>query len=942
MATIYIDNKRFEVDESNNLLHVVLSLGLNLPYFCWHPALGSVGACRQCAVKEFRDEKDTRGKIIMACMTPAKGGTRISIEDPEARAFRASIVEWLMENHPHDCPVCDEGGECHLQDMTLMAGHAYRRYRAQKRTFVNQYLGPFVNHEMNRCIQCYRCVRFYQDYAEGHDFGAFSLRNQVYFGRKEDGVLESEFSGNLVEVCPTGVFTDATLKHHYTRKWDLQTAPSVCVHCSVGCNTTPGERYGVLRRIRNRYNGRVNGYFLCDRGRYGYEFVNSERRIRQVMMMDESAHGTTAGSVEMLAAPQDRFALEPSGYAGPRFAHEQASSKALPPIMVTHQDACERIGRLIAPPRRVIGIGSPRALLESNFALRELVGAENFFQGVSEHEARMVALVIDILKTGSAPSASLAQVGEADAVLVLGEDVTNYAPMVALALRQAARRQPIERETARLHIPDWDDKAVREAIQRDKSPFFVVTPAPTKLEDVASRAWHAMPTGIARLGHAVARTLGAEIGSVAGLSEDEHSLAEEVANALKGVKRPIIVSGLSLSSVEIIQAAANVAWALRAQGVEAQLAYLLPEANSLGLGLLGGKGLEAALDAVQRGGVETLFILENDLHRRAPSKEIDRLLNQVQNTVVIDHILTPTAEKASAILPAATFAEGDGTLVNNEGRAQRLYQVFVPQGDIAESWRWLRDAAIAAGFGERLPWSNLDDVIAALAESVPVFKPILEIAPPANFRVAGSKIARESQCYTGRTANTAHLSVHEPKPPEDQDSPFSFSMEGLYGTAHPALISEFWAPGWNSIQSLNKFQEEVGGPLLGGDPGKRLLEGNGTLRYFQEIPSAQERCVGEWLAVPLYHVFGSEELSVLSPGIAEMMPMPYIALCPEDAQHLELKAGETLEIEMAGTTIILPLRVLRGLVPGLVGIPAGQPGMPPVGSDIVKLRKRVV
>ena len=101
------------------------------------------------------------------------------------------------------------------------------------------------------------------------------------FGRHEDGVLENEFSGNLVEVCPTGVFTDKTLKQHYTRKWDLQMAPSVCVHCGLGCNTTAGERYGTLRRIVNRYNGEVNGYFLCDRGRYGYEFVNSDRRIRQ-------------------------------------------------------------------------------------------------------------------------------------------------------------------------------------------------------------------------------------------------------------------------------------------------------------------------------------------------------------------------------------------------------------------------------------------------------------------------------------------------------------------------------------------------------------------------------------------------------------------------------------------------------------------------------------
>ncbi|HUJ68077.1 MAG TPA: 2Fe-2S iron-sulfur cluster-binding protein, partial [Syntrophorhabdales bacterium] len=279
MAVIHIDGKTQEVKEGENLLKTCLGLGLDLPYFCWHPAMHSVGACRQCAVKQFRDENDTTGSIVMACMTPVTDGMRISVDDPEARRFRSGVIEWMMTNHPHDCPVCDEGGECHLQDMTVMTGHCRRRFRFKKRTHANQDLGPFVAHEMNRCIACYRCTRFYNDYAGGRDFGVFGSHHAVYFGRAHDGCLESPFAGNLVEVCPTGVFTDKTQREHYTRPWDLRTAPSVCVHCSLGCNTIPGERYGRLRRIRNRYNGSVNGYFLCDRGRYGYEFVASDRRI---------------------------------------------------------------------------------------------------------------------------------------------------------------------------------------------------------------------------------------------------------------------------------------------------------------------------------------------------------------------------------------------------------------------------------------------------------------------------------------------------------------------------------------------------------------------------------------------------------------------------------------------------------------------------------------
>src|SRR5579871_2139308 len=220
MATIIIDQKPYEVSLAKNLLEAAISLGIDLPYFCWHPALGSVGSCRQCAVQQFTDEKDTQGRLVMACMTGVKDGMRVSVDHPSCTAFRKNVIEWLMINHPHDCPVCDEGGECHLQDMTLMSGHDYRRYPYEKRTFRNQYMGPLVNQEMNRCIQCYRCVRFYREYAGGRDFDSFVLRNLVFFGRHKEGVLENEFSGNLVEVCPTGVFTDKTLKHHYTRKWD--------------------------------------------------------------------------------------------------------------------------------------------------------------------------------------------------------------------------------------------------------------------------------------------------------------------------------------------------------------------------------------------------------------------------------------------------------------------------------------------------------------------------------------------------------------------------------------------------------------------------------------------------------------------------------------------------------------------------------------------------
>lgn len=858
MATIYIDNKPYDADPSRNLLDVCLSLGFRLPYFCWHPALGSVGACRQCAVKQFKDEQDTQGKLVMACMTPAAEGTRISIDDPDAVEFRRNIIQGLMMNHPHDCPVCDEGGECHLQDMTVMTGHDYRRYRFDKRTFRNQYLGPFVNHEMNRCIQCYRCVRFYRDYAGGRDLDCFALRDIVYFGRREDGVLESEFSGNLVEVCPTGVFTDATLKQHYTRKWDLEFAPSICAHCSLGCNTSPGARYGTLRRIVNRYHSEINGYFLCDRGRCGYEFVNSPLRIRDV---------TWQGGVI-------------DGAAG-----------------------VERLSTLLAAGK-VIGIGSPRASLEANFLLREAVGAANFFAGMADDELRLVRRILEIMQSGMASVPSLRDIELSDAVFVVGEDVSNTAPRMALSLRQSVRQQPI-RSIEKLRIPVWNDNAVRDAVQSAKGPFYIASPYPTRLDGIATEVCRAAPDDIARLAFEVAE------------ASDENSPAGRIAAALRNAQRPLVVSGTGLNNAAIVEAAARAA-----QALGAALSYVLPEVNSAGLAMMGGGTLAEAMEAVRGGAAETVIVLENDLYRRAPAEAVDALFRSARHVVALDHLTNGTTARADLVLPAATFAESAGTFVNNEGRAQRFFQVFIPHGEIQESRRWLRDAMLAAGRIEAEALDRLDGVIGALGRALPRFARVHEAAPPAAFRLVGKKVPREPHRYSGRTAMLANITVSEPKPPEDPDSALAFSMEGYSGQPPPPLIPFFWAPGWNSIQSLNRFQEEIAGPLRGGESGVRLLVPNGAGQQQAGVPPAFQPRNGERLLVPVYHVFGSEELSREAPAVASLAPGPYLALSPEDAKAL---GEDTAEVSIGGKTHRLPVLVISGLPEGVAGVPAGIP-----------------
>lgn len=887
MAKVTIDGVDYDLKAGKNLLQAGLEAGLDIPYFCWHPALGSVGACRQCAVKQYRDENDERGMIVMSCMVPCTDGARFSVEDEEIRQFRKTVTEWLMTNHPHDCPVCDEGGECHLQDMTVMTGHNYRSYRFTKRTYENQNLGPHINHEMNRCITCYRCVRFYDDYAGGKDLQAIGKHNHVYFGRHEDGTLENEFSGNLVEVCPTGVFTDKTFKQHYLRKWDLQSAPSICQGCSVGCNILAGERYGKVRRILNRFHGDLNGYFICDRGRFGYEYVNAESRIR-FPRRQEAGNSTE---------------LDESGLS-------------------------EQLKSLANSDKSLLGIGSPRASLESNYTLRALVGEKNFCTGLNDQETRLARRIIEIRKTHPAPIASLRHIEDADAVIILGEDVTNTAPRIALSVRQAIRNEP-NKQLGAMRIPEWSDKAVQLATYGQSGPLFSATPEKTRLDDIVTRGYHGDGSDIARLGYALAQALDSEAPAAPNLSESEQAFVEAARAALEKADKPVIISGATLGDVKIVEAAANVALALRRQDKEASLAYVVPEANTLGVALLDGLSLEEAMAQADRDNPDAIIVVENDLYERLPASKVDSFLERETPVICIEHSTTPTTEKSDLILPAGTFAEADGTLVNFEGRAQRFFQVYPAPDAIQESWRWIRDLLEFRDSPLANEWINLDDILLAIEEDLPAFKGVANAAPLSSFRGVGGKVPRMSRRASGRTAVDAHIEVSEDKPEDDPDTALSFSMEGSADNPSSALISRFWSPGWNSVSSLNKFQDEIGGHLRGGDPGIRLFkeDESASFSFLNHVPEPTSLSQGQIRVLPLPHIFGSEPWSGRCEGIQRRGPGPHLRLNLQDAEKAGLEDGDLAKLNLDGIELTLPVERSETLKQGTAGITPGLPGL---------------
>ena len=532
MPKLIIDSREIEVPQGTNVLEAAERLGIMVPRFCYHPALGSVGACRMCAVKFL--EGRVKG-VEMSCMVAAEDGMVVSTTHPDAMDYRKYVIEWLMLDHPLDCPVCDEGGHCLLQDETVSGGHGIRRFLGPKRTYEDQNLGRFVQHEMNRCIQCWRCRRFYQDYAGYRDLGALQIGRRTYFGRFSDGPLESPFAGNLIDVCPTGVFTDKPSRFK-GRRWDFERGPSVCLHCSLGCNTVGGAKYREIVRLEARPHDAVNGYFICDRGRYAFSYANHPERPRRARL----------GGREV---PWDEAIL--------------AAAFELARISREHG------------PGAVACVGGTRSSLETQGALKLFCRTQGwrdpqfFWDPALE---RKVKAAVGRLDQGLA--VSMGELGGADFILVVGADPVNEAPMLALALRQAWRQGarvavldprpvflPFEFEP--LAVPPGQlDTALGALVKAALSPE-----AAAGLTDPARGFYDGLP----------------------GRYPGDPAVADRLmvlAEALGKSQKPVVVCGTDIVRETTPALAADLARLLAAAGQEAGLFYLLPGANAFGAALI--------------------------------------------------------------------------------------------------------------------------------------------------------------------------------------------------------------------------------------------------------------------------------------------------------------------------------------------------------------------
>ncbi len=618
MPKLKIDNLEIEVPKGTKVIEAADRLGIPIPRFCYHPALGSVGACRMCAV--MFGEGPVKG-IQMSCMIDAQEGMVVSTRHPEAVAFRRQVIEWLMVNHPHDCPVCDEGGQCLLQDMTVSSDHGIRRYRGRKRTYRDQYLGPLVQHEMNRCIHCYRCSRFYQEFAGYRDLGPMQIAYRTYFGRHQGGVLESPFAGNLVDICPTGVYTDKPARFH-GRRWDFQRGPSLCINCSLGCHTVGSARLRRVVMMEAEFSEAVNGYFICDRGRHGFQYAGHPERPRRPRI------GTRETSW--------REALEGAA------------------------DALGRIGKKDGA-NSIAALTSPRSSLENLAMLRRVCRIQGWKQPIVFTTSSLDQKVRTVVsRLDESIAVSQREIENSDFILIAGADPVNEAPMVVLAMRQAVRRGAA--------VAVLDPRPVFLPFEYEHIP---VSPGEINgcLSTLVRRALEGYdPAPLGANAALFYRALPPEYAS--SRLQDRLSFAEE---KLKKSHRPVLVCGTDLVPVSTPLLAADHALLLKGAKGSAGLFFVLPGANAFGAALLAPEegSLARIVKEIEEGTVRALVVVENDPYRTYPNrKRWEQAVSRLDFMLVMDYLPTLTAQAAHVFFPTATLFETESSFVNQEGRLQ--------------------------------------------------------------------------------------------------------------------------------------------------------------------------------------------------------------------------------------------------------------------------------
>jgi NADH-quinone oxidoreductase chain G len=707
-VTLSIDGRAVTVPANTLVVDAAAALNIEIPVFCSHPKLDPVACCRMCLV----EIEGPRGPMLQtACSVPVREGMVVRTDTPQVAATQEANLAFILLNHPLDCPICDKGGECPLQDQTMRYGPGISQLVEAKRRKKKHYLiSDTIVLDQERCVVCWRCIRYLEEWEDKPQLGLFERGGETIIDIQEGQPVDAKTGGNIIDICPVGALTSRVARFAY-RPWEIERTPSICTHCAVGCNVRLDTRTHALRRIVGRENMAVNDQWLCDKGRFAYGWVNHADRLTM--------------------------------------PHVRKGGRLTP---VTWSEALTYVADKLKRIRQAHGadaigaIGSAKLANETGYTLqrfmRQVVGTNNIDHrdgsAVAALPGGMPALA-DVMKPQYGPMPTV------DTVLLFGVDPSEELPILDVHLKRAIRRGGVKLIIAHPR---------KVELTRYDGPYLGYRPGSEAL----------LLNGLAK--HALAALEGDKATSApqvdATISEsDDDELTAQSGVALDTLQAAAALLAKSENALILYgpQAARGATGeAVRAgltnlaliTGHSARLAYVGLEANSLGardMGLLpdqlpghaaldddaartrlqalwggelptgAGKGYQAMLDTAG-GEIKALYIVGANPASERPVWAAN--LNKLDLLIVQDLLLTETAQLADVVLPALSWAEANGTFTNLERRVQRAPQALRnPQSKAAADWMIFDH--LTTHFGINWPYADEKAITREITQAVPYY-----------------------------------------------------------------------------------------------------------------------------------------------------------------------------------------------------------------------------
>jgi NADH-quinone oxidoreductase subunit G len=625
MVEIELDGQKVEVAEGSMVMHAAEKAGTYIPHFCYHKKLSIAANCRMCLV-----EVEKAPKPMPACATPVTQGMIVRTKSDRAIAAQKSVMEFLLINHPLDCPICDQGGECQLQDLAVGYGGTTSRYEEEKRVVFHKEVGPLISmEEMSRCIHCTRCVRFGQEVAGAMELGMSHRGEHAEIETFLGQTIDSELSGNMIDICPVGALTSKPFRYH-ARTWELSRRKSVAAHDSSGANLIVQVKNNQVMRVVPLENEDVNECWIADRERFSYEALNGTDRLTHPMLKQGGEWKT-----------------------------------------VDWQTALEYVANGLRNIQRDHGANSMGALVSPHSTVEELYLAGTLMRGLGSDniDHRLRHAEFGAAEGVRTLGTSIASLSTLQRVLVVGSNLRKDHPLFALRVRHAVRHgaqlNVITSQASFSHADAWA-MPVAQAVLSDASGWAQA------LADVAA-------------------AIAAEKGVAAPAAGNATAHAQAIAKSLLGGERKAVLLGNAAAhaaNASSLLALAN--WIGEQTG--ATVGYLTEAANTVGAQWVGAQPQTGGKHAGQMlsGGLKAAILLNNEPEfDSAAGASAAQTLGQAEMVVTLSPFKANMAF-SDVLLPIAPFTETSGSFVNAEGRLQSFHAVVKPLAETRPAWKVLR------------------------------------------------------------------------------------------------------------------------------------------------------------------------------------------------------------------------------------------------------------